>query len=280
MKILVVGTTGILGRHVIPRLIERGHAVRAVIRQQTHERPLREIGADPVSGDILDKASLLNAAQGCDAAIHIATSIPKSGNTDWSLNDQIRREGTRNLLEAAEETGIGKYIQQSITFLYGGNGQTIVDESAPLKPNKIVQSAAEMEELVRASKLDWCILRGGSFYGAGTGREDAWRESARRGRLLFPGDGSDLISLIHVVDMARAVVTAVESDPPMSVYNIVDNTPARYDEIFNYISAQLNAPAPQPGGSNFFPSLGCSNAKARQELGWQPMYPSYRSGLA
>lgn len=280
MKILIVGATGALGRHVTPRLIERGHHVRAIVRSKTHDASLREMGAEPVMGDIFDKVSLQEAAQGCEVAIHIATAIPKSGSVDWSLNDRVRREGTRNLLEIAGDQGMKRYIQQSVTLLYGDHGQTIVDESAPFKPSEIVQSASDMEELVRASALDWCILRGGLFYGADTGREDGWRKSAQQGRLTIPGDGSDLLSLIHVVDMARAVVAAAEEAPPKSLYNIVDDHPVSYREVFNYVCAQLNVSPPQPGGAKFLPSLGCSNVKVRRELEWAPLYPSYRSGLA
>ncbi len=280
MKILVVGSTGVLGRNTIPRLIEHGHQVRAVIRNQKQAGMLREMGTEAIEGDILDKASLQKAAQGCEAAIHIATAIPKSGSQDWSMNDRIRREGTRNLLDAAEENGVRKYIQQSITFLYGTSGQAIVDESAPLHPTGRIQSAADMEDMVRTSKLDWCILRGGMFYGPGTGRDDEWRESAQQGKLSLHGDGSDLTSLIHVVDMSRAVVASVENAKPKSVYNIVDDQPVSYKKLFSYISAQMEAPAPLEGGPAFLASLGCSNAKARRELRWEPTYPSYLSGLA
>ncbi len=85
-----------------------------------------------------------------------------------------------------------------------------------------------MEALVRQSALEWCILRGALFYGAGAGLEDEWRQAARHGELIVPGDGSDRISLIHVVDMARAVVAAVESAPPGSIYNVVDDEPPTY----------------------------------------------------
>ena len=172
-----------------------------------------------------------------------------------------------------------RYIQQSITLLYGDTGQAIVYESAPLRPSQLSQSAADMEDLVRASALEWCILRGGLFYGAGTGREDEWRQAARQGRLALPGDGRDLISLVHVVDMARAVVAATENAPLGSTYNIVDDEPVSYQRLFTYIAAQLDAAVPQAGGPRLLPSLGCSNAKAKQELAWQPAYPSYRSGL-
>lgn len=280
MKILVVGSTGVLGRNVIPRLMERGHHVRAVIRNQTQERALRDIRVEPILSDIFDKSSLQKASHGCDAVIHIATAIPKSGSQDWSVNDQIRREGTHNLFKVAVENGVERYIQQSITLLYGENGQTIVDESAATHATNITRSAADMEQLLCASTLDWCILRGGLFYGPGTGQEERWRASARQGKLLYPDDGSDLISLIHIADMARAVVYAVENAPPKSTYNIVDDQPVSYKQLFSYVAAQLNASVPQTGGIKSLPSLGCSNAKAKRELSWQLSYPSYLSGLA
>src|ERR1051325_3854981 len=128
MKILVVGATGILGRHTVPRLVERGHTVRAVVRRPEQAQLLKEEGAEPIAGDIFDRNSLQEAAQGCEVALHLATAIPKAGEQDWSLNDRIRREGTSNLIAVATQNGVKRYIQQSITLLYGDNGQIIVDE--------------------------------------------------------------------------------------------------------------------------------------------------------
>lgn len=280
MNVLIIGATGVLGRNVIPRLLERGHHVRAIVRRNESLRYLEQAGVEVRSGDIFDRSSLEAASNGCDAALHLATAIPKDGSQDWSLNDRVRREGTRNLLDAVSKNGVRRYIQQSITLLYGENGQHIVDESAPLQVSPISQSAADMEEMVRSSVLEWSILRGGIFYGAGTGREDGWRQFARDGNLALPGDGSDLISLLHVVDMARAVIAALESAPVGSIYNVVDDEPVSYKRLFNHIAAQLGENPPQSGGPKFLPSLGCSNAKARQDLGWSPAYPNFLSGLA
>ncbi len=280
MHILVVGATGVLGRNVVPRLVERGHTVRAIVRRREQARFLQQVGAVPTLGDIFDPGSLHAAARGCDAALHLATAIPRSGNQDWSLNDRIRREGTRNLLATATTNGVQRYIQQSITLLYGDHGHAIVNETAPLQPTLVTQSAADMEQMVRASALDWCILRGGLFYGSGTGREDEWRQAARQGRLVFPDTGDDLISLVHVVDMARAVVAATEDAPARSMYNVVDDEPVSYKRLFTYIAAQLDTVAPRAGGPKVLPSLGCSNTRIKQELAWQPAYRGYRSGLA
>jgi nucleoside-diphosphate-sugar epimerase len=280
MRILVVGATGVLGRSVLPRLLKRGHRVRGVARQIMQVKRLQRLGVEARLGDILDEASLLAAAEGCDAALHLATAIPKPGQpADWSQNDRIRREGTRNLLAAAARAGARRYVQQSITFTYGDHGQQIVDESAPLQPTPHIQSAADMEALVQASALDWCILRGGAFYGPGTGKEEGWRMDALAGDLRLPGDGDALVSLIHVVDMARAVVLAVERASAGSIYHVVDDEPVSYRALYSYIAAQLDAAPPAPGGPAVA-SLGCSNARLKADLGWEPAYPSYRSGLA
>ena len=95
MHILVVGATGVLGKNVVPRLVERGHTVRAIVRRHEQARFLQQVGAEPTLGDIFDPDSLHAAARGCDAALHLATAIPKSGNQDWSLNDRIRHNWTR-----------------------------------------------------------------------------------------------------------------------------------------------------------------------------------------
>ena len=283
MRVLVVGATGVLGRQVLPRLLERGHTVRAVVRRAEQAAVLARLGIESVPGDILDAASLGLATTGCDAVLHLATAIPRPGGAqDWRLNDLIRREGTRLLLAAATGAGVRRHVQQSITFLYGDQGARIADESTPLQPAPLIQSAADMEALVQAApaSLEWCILRGGSFYGPGTGREEAWRQAAREGSLRLPGDGTGLLSLIHVVDMARAVVLAAEAAPVRAIYNVVDDEPVTYRQLYGHVAAQVEGPEPTLGGETILPSLGCANARLKAALGWSPAYPTYRSGLA
>lgn len=281
MKIAVIGATGVLGRQVIPRLVERGHQVRAIVRLPAEAERLERMGLEAVIGDILEPDLLLPATAGCDGALHLATAIPRSGQVqDWSLNDRIRREGTQYFVAACQANGVRRYVQQSITLLYGEHGQEIVDEEAAIQANPITQSAVEMEAIVRATGFEWSILRGGLFYGPYTTREDEWRRALRAGELQLPDDGRDLISLVNVVDMARAVVAAADNAPPGNVYNIVDDEPVSYRRLFTYLAAQLDTAGPPPGGPQFLPSLGCSNEKAKRELSWHPLYASYRSGLA
>jgi nucleoside-diphosphate-sugar epimerase len=280
MRILVIGATGVLGRHVIPRLLERGHIVRATARTPAQVAQLQRTGVEATGGDILDATSLNLATVGCEVALHLATAIPKPGGAqDWEANNRIRREGTRNLLNACLQAGVRRYLQQSTVFLYEDRYPALADETTPFPPHPQLQSTYDMEALVKESTLHWTILRGGLFYGPET-FEDAWRDDARRGTLQLPGDGSGRLSLIHVADMARAVVLAAEQAPAHSIYNVVDDRPVTYTDLFTHLAIITGGAEPTTGGPVSLPSFSCSNARLKTELGWTPTYPTHRSGLA
>ena len=138
----------------------------------------------------------------------------------------------------------------------------------------------ETEGLVRASGLDWRIARGGGFYGPGTGMDEGWRAAAREGTLSVPGEGERFHSLIHVADMAAATLTVLESDATGSVWNVVDDEPVRASVLFDYVAAIEGVRRPERGGPYGLRSFRVSNARLKEELGWRPGYPSWRSGLA
>ncbi len=279
MRISLVGATGVLGKHVVPRLLESGHEVKAIVRTQEQAAQLQRQGMQAFMGDILVKESLAPALSGTECVLHLATAIPKDlYHGDWTMNDRIRREGTRNLLVCATECGVRRYIQQSIIMIYGDYGQQIVDESAPLQPTPSIQSAVDMERQVRESRLEWCILRGGYFYGPSSRTEDTWRAQARSGRLQIPRNSQALVSLIHVIDMSRAVVAAAEEARPGSIYNVSDDRPVSYGELYTFVARQIGAPDPEESGSEM-PSIGFSNKRIKAELRWQPAFPTFRSGL-
>jgi len=281
MKIAVIGATGVLGRHLIPRLVERGHEVRGSARNEAGEALVAAIGAEPVRADILDRASLDRAVVGCDAALHIATAIPTAwGTGDWAVNDRIRTDGVRNLLGACAEAGVARYLQQSIAMVHTASDDRPQSEDDPAPGSGRGVSVLEAEAQTRASPLDWRILRGGSFYGPGTGHGAEWIEAARKPGYAMPGDGSGFISLIHVADMAEASVAAIETDKGRSVWNAVDDVPVRYREVTEYVARLAGGRPPETGGPLGLASFRVSNAKLKAELGWRPRFASYRSGLA
>ena len=281
MRIAVIGATGVLGRHVVPRLVERGHSVSALVRDDGARALLAATGAETRFGDIVEAATLAPVVEGCDAAMHLATVIPKPGGpADWDLNARVRVDGTRNLVAACAATGVRRYVQQSIAHLANAEGDGWLDETAPLNTSPHTESSVEMEDIVRASGLEWWILRGGSFYGPGSGYPEAWCEQARQGELRLPGDGRGWISPVHVADMAAACIAAAEADGAGELVNVVDDNPVRWADYLGHAAALAGAPPPAPGGPPGLPSYRASNRRAKEALGWRPFYAGHRAGMA
>jgi uncharacterized protein YbjT (DUF2867 family) len=98
MIVAIVGATGVVGRNLIPRLIEAGHTVRAGVRWIGSAPPFPEV--TQVEIDILERATLERLVEGSDTAINVASSIPRADGKsgDWRVYDQIRRSETKNLI--------------------------------------------------------------------------------------------------------------------------------------------------------------------------------------
>lgn len=286
-NIAVLGGNGVYARHLIPRLIAAGHSVRAVVRRPEAAGIARDSGADIRTGDIFDTASMAAAFAGCDIAINLATSLPgPSGRGDFAANDKLRVEGAPNFVAACRQAGVARAVQQSISFLNASGSDAWSDEDhryvAPAETiaSRAMDAAEAMEATIRASGLDWIILRGGLFYGPGTGFDERWFAGAAAGKLKMPGDGSDYVTLVHIADMAAATVAAVSHWPSRQTLIVCDDAPAPWREVFGFIAASLGQPAPEAGGVAGFPSFRLRNARAKAALGWSPFYRSFREGLA
>jgi len=76
-----------------------------------------------------------------------------------------------------------------------------------------------------------------------------------------------------------AVIQAVEGGSSQRVFNVVDDYPVSYEELYQYIAAMVNGPNPKTGGEQFLPSFNCKNGAIKSALDWKPTFPSFRSGL-
>lgn len=284
--VAILGANGVYARHLMPRLAAAGHRMRALVRRPEAAGVARACGADVQVADIFDVGSLRAGLEGCATCINLATSLPgPSGRGDFAVNDRVRREGVPLLIEACAAAGVTRLLQQSIAMV-GAAGDTVTDETTPLAPSgddvaaEANRAALAMEEAVKASPLDWLILRGGLFYGPGTGFDDDWFARAAAGKLRMPGDGTDYVSLVHIADMAAATVAALQAWPSRQLVIVADDEPAQWRDVFGFIAEVAGAPAPQTRGRAGFHSFRVSNRKARDLLGWAPRYANYRMGLA
>jgi nucleoside-diphosphate-sugar epimerase len=308
MRVFVAGAAGVIGRRLVPMLIEAGHDVTGTTRIDDRAAWLREQGAAAAVVDVYDAPALTEAVVAAkpDVVVHELTDIPPAINfkryaEDMAGNDRVRVEGTRNLVAAAKEAGASRIVVQSIAFAYTpeGEGETadedeplFVDAPGPMGPT--YRALADMEEQVLgAGTPEGVVLRYGFFYGPGTvyASDGSTAERVRKHRFPVVGLGSGVFSFIHVDDAAAATVLALDRGEP-GVYNVVDDDPAPIREWLPEYAEVLGAKAPgsvpmwlarAAGGGRMVLLMeqlrGASNAKARNELGWTPLYPSWREGF-
>jgi dihydroflavonol-4-reductase len=127
--ILVTGATGFVGWHVAHKLMERGQRVRALVRDLARLRELD--GVEPVKGDLRDSASLRRAVEGCGVVYHVAADYRL-----WTREPQemfrSNVDGTRSLLEAAENVGVERFVYTSTVGCIGVPPGGIGDEDLPV----------------------------------------------------------------------------------------------------------------------------------------------------
>src|SRR5436190_5319603 len=123
LSIGVLGATGVYARHLIPRLVARGHRIRALVRRPEAAAIAMACGADVRTADVFDAASLRAGLAGCDVGINLATSLPgPSGRGDFATNDRVRREGTPIWIGACRDAGVSRVVQQSIAMVNAAGG--------------------------------------------------------------------------------------------------------------------------------------------------------------
>ena len=287
-RIAVLGATGVYGRHLLPRLAAAGYRVRALVRTPEAATIATACGADLAATDIFDEASLRAGLVGCDVAINLATSLPAPGSRggDYARNDQLRREGTANWVRACRAAGVPRILQQSIAMTHAGGGDAWADETTfhPIGGEGVAEAAIgavrDMEAVIAESHLDWLVLRGGLFYGPGTGFDDDWFARAHAGKLRLPNEGEDFVSLVHIADMATATLAAITRWPSRQALIVADDHPARWRDVFTYVCALAKSKPPEAGGRSLMPSFRVRNGRARELLSWAPSYMDYRAGLA
>lgn len=274
MRVLLAGATGAIGRQLLPLLLSAGHTVVGTSRSASGAAAIRAAGADAVRLDVFDRDAAFRTLADArpDAVIHQLTAL---GERRFDENARIRREGTRNLVDAAVKAGTGQIVAQSIAWVYGpGAAPATEDEPLDASREGLVGPARALEEAA-ASMERHVVLRYGLLYGPGTWYSPGgWAEGElREGRLAA---GAAVSSFVHVVDAARAALLAL--DWPDGVVNVVDDEPAAAWEWVPALAAALDLPAPPLVVGREGWERGASNAKARA-LGWRPAHPSWRTGF-
>ncbi|MFN2589255.1 MAG: NAD-dependent epimerase/dehydratase family protein [Actinomycetota bacterium] len=303
----MAGASGVIGRRLVPRLVELGHEVVGLTRHPSRVAALEAMGATSAVGDVLDADRVREAVVAArpDIVVQHLTDLPQDLNPRnlkqaYERNDRVRGMGSAHLVAAAEAAGARRFVAQNVSFLYAPAGPPVVDEDAPLYTDapepfgRTVRLHVEMERrIIENERMEGLGLRFGFWYGPGTSfAADGYTAGeVRRRRYPIIGDGGGVFSFVHIDDVADATIAALERGRP-GAYNVVDDEPAPVREWLPYYADVLGAKRPLRvprwvarlavgafAAAQATTMRGASNVRAKGELGWTPRYPSWRDGF-
>jgi nucleoside-diphosphate-sugar epimerase len=281
MKVILTGSTGFIGSHILTELHEHGHEVTALVRDDGQADRVAAAGATPAVVDLYDRPAVTTQFSSADGAIHTASpGDATSANLDSAVVD------------AATEafTGTGKpYLQISGEWIYGDNPD--ITEDSPIKAPPMVAWKEPVERRVLdAAGMRGVVIVAGVAYGDGGGGVPGLLLGSPRdeaGNLIMLGTGQQHWPTVHAADLADFFRRALEDESAGGRYIVGDGSDPTVADLTEAAAAAVGAPGAVAGSDeeararlgNYFAEVllldqRAGAAKARAELGWQPSRPT------
>lgn len=194
-KIVVLGGTGFIGNHLVPKLVSQGHAVTVLTRNRERKRGLLVLpSVKLLSTDVYDRAALVDRFGGHDAAINMVGILNETGGARFS---RAHVDLTATVIAACREAGVGRLLQMS--SVNAGNSAS-----------KYLKTRGEAETLVKNSGLDWTIFRPSVVYGRGDGLVSRFHTLLKMAPLLPLARPRAKIAPVYVGDVVQAIARCVD----------------------------------------------------------------------
>ena len=226
--LLVTGASGYLGRNIVREFLARGHKVRGLTRSEASSEVVRLLGAEPVRGDIMDRASLEAAMKGAVALVHAAADTDHGRPT--KAQEFTNLEGARNVYDAARASGVKRAVHISTeAVLVDGRPIVNADETWPI-PEKLAggysRTKAGAERVALAANgngMDVIVMRPRFVWG----RDDTTAlpqlvAAAKSGKLAWFDGGNYLTSTTHIANVVEGVRLCLERGRCGEVYFVTD----------------------------------------------------------
>ena len=223
MRYLLTGATGFVGGALARRLVQAGHAVRAVVRTPARAGALAALGVELHQGDVTDKASMRAPMRGVDGVFHVAGWY-KLGVREPQIARAVNVDGTRNVLELMEALGVPRGVYTSTLAVNSDTRGELVDETYRFRGQHLSvydQTKAEAHEIAEgliARGLPLTIVQPGLIYGPGdTSSVRASLINLLRGRLpMVPARTA--FCWAHIDDVVDGHERAMERGAPGRAY--------------------------------------------------------------
>ncbi|HSI08901.1 MAG TPA: NAD-dependent epimerase/dehydratase family protein [Rariglobus sp.] len=280
---LVVLGAGYVGAEVVRQGLARGLRVTALTRNAEKARVLAEAGAEVVVADLAGEAWHARLGEGADFVLNCVSS--GGGGPEGYRHSYV--DGMKSVLAWAAKAPVGTIIYTGSTSVYPQDGGVRVDETASVEETRAAGSPlVEAEDLL----LAWTggrkfVLRLAGIYGPG---RHYLLDQLRDGSDEVAGNGEYRLNLIHRDDIAGAVWAAFDAPAGVAdgIFNVADDGAAPKVEMTAWLAMKLGVPRPRftgepaAGRRRVTPDRVIANDKIKRELGWRPVYPSFREGYA
>ncbi|MEA2405429.1 MAG: hypothetical protein QOE08_2076 [Thermoleophilaceae bacterium] len=278
MHVALTGATGFIGSHVLTELLDHGHEVTALVRDEKADSVAAR-GAKPVVADLYDRAAVASMFRDADGAIHTASpGDATSADLDAAVADAA--------IDAFAGTG-KPYLQISGVWIYGSSSS--ISDDSPRNAPAMVAWREPIEGRVLAADMRGSVIVSGAAYGDGGGgvpgvllgspRDDA-------GNLIMLGSGQQHWPTVHAADIADFFRRVLEDDSARGRYVLGNGIRPTVAELTEAAAVALGAPGAVPGsddeararlGDYFAEVLLLDQSvvaeRAQAELGWSPARP-------
>jgi nucleoside-diphosphate-sugar epimerase len=305
----VTGGSGFVGNRLIRTLRARGDAVIALARSGEAARKVERAGAQAVRGDLDDPAALRDGMREVDVVFHAAAKVDEWGRPAGF--ERVNVEGTKNVLWAAERARVPRVVHVSTeAVLLDGGPLVDADETTPYArrpPGWYARTKRDAEREVLAANgegIETVVVRPRFVWGPGdTTLLPAFADAVRTGRFRWVGDGRHLTSTTHVQNAVHGLLLAADRGRPGEVYFVTDGPPVVFREMVTRLLATVGLTPPERrigrGAARFVAAVSegawmlvsakrpppvtraavavlsqtctLSDAKARRELGYEPV---------
>ena len=252
MKVFITGGTGFVGTHLIQRLAQDGHELCCLVRKTSDVRFLKKVGATLITGDVTDKASMLEGMKGCDWVANLA-NIYDFWVPDRRIYTDVNVHGTRNVMECVLEAGVSKVVHVSSCVIYGTPADCPFTEESPVGPvrfSEYAQSKYDGEliawQLCERKGLPLIVIHPAAVLGPrdhkATGRYIQNQISRRVPARVFT---DTVFTWVHVRDVAEIIVRALEKEGNVGEKYLAGKQQLSYQEFSEMIGDISGVPIPR-----------------------------------
>lgn len=275
MKALVTGANGFTGSHLVRALLQQGNIVVGLVRKSSNLARLSNCNVQLVYGDITDRDALRAAMTGVDTVFHTAAYV-ELGLVNESEMERVNLEGTRAVLEVAQAVGIAKLVYCSTIGIFGDTKGEVIKETFTRTQSNF--SSAYDRTKYQAQQLVDQFAKGGfpavsilpsGIFGSDDPHFGPVMQQFLKGRLKVWAGGDRITGIVHVDDLASAMIFAAEKGK-IGEYYIISAGDLTTREMFNILSQETGIPVPREVPKPLVRLVGNILDPIGRLLKWQP----------